>query len=409
MILYPTVDVFLIFPPCNAIENFRRLVQAIHMPLFDSLRIVILALTVPHKPAKAFASSPGHHASIADLANFRKGVGSNGSREAHTAVLVPWRHDRMWLEVAAAWAPRPAKAPKRINKKKRDWIIKRPLASSWLLSPSSLSTLIFLSLLLPSSCLFYYNAQYISLHVTYRIWHPQNLQTYTVCVHKCVGGQSINARSSNAFFPQYLFGACPFCEEPCHVSKSQRSTVLVLWACVCILSILWYTKSGSCIDFPLDWQNPASKVGKWFWVTPRCSERLLRLQSSSCYAEGLSFAFLFFDALPLDVLKSLFHQDPFMNWVEVETARCGGSLPRRLVNMQLLSWLSGVQACEAILSELQHFLKRKRSTKAILWEDSICMSACAIFCNKDGRSKCRRNTVGFWTGCFESANPFHDR
>lgn len=102
----------------------------------------------------------------------------------------------------------------------------------------------------------------------------------------------------NAFFPQYLFGACPFCEEPCHVSKSQRSAVLVLWACACILSILWYTKSGSCIDFPLDWPNPASKVGKWFWVSPRCSERLLRLQSSSCYAEGLPFAFFFLTHCP---------------------------------------------------------------------------------------------------------------
>ena len=33
-----------------------------------------------------------------------------------------------------------------------------------------------------------------------------------------------------------------------------------------------------------------------------------------------------------------------MNWVEAETARSGASLPRRLVNLQLLSWLSCVQA-----------------------------------------------------------------
>lgn len=114
----------------------------------------------------------------------------------------------------------------------------------------------------------------------------------------------------NAFFPQYLFGACPFCEEPCHVSKSQRSAVLVLWACACILSILWYTKSGSCIDFPLDWPNPASKVGKWFWVSPRCSERLLRLQSSSCYAEGLPFAF-FFWRIALGCLEEFVPPGPF--------------------------------------------------------------------------------------------------
>ncbi len=64
-----------------------------------------------------------------------------------------------------------------------------------------------------------------------------------------------------------------------------------------------------------------------------------------------------------------------MNWVEVETARCGGSLPRRLVNMQLLSWLSCVQAGETILSELQHFL-RKRKTQRQFCEKTVC--ACAI-------------------------------
>ena len=37
-------------------------------------------------------------------------------------------------------------------------------------------------------------------------------------------------------------------------------------------------------------------------------------------------------------------QDPFMNWVEAETTRSSASLPRRLVNLQLLSWLSCVQA-----------------------------------------------------------------
>ena len=37
-------------------------------------------------------------------------------------------------------------------------------------------------------------------------------------------------------------------------------------------------------------------------------------------------------------------KDAFSRWVEVETVRCAGSLPGRLVNMQLLSWLTAVQA-----------------------------------------------------------------
>ena len=104
MILYPIVDVFLILPLATQQRTLEDLFNRSkgHSLTVSSLRIVILALTVPHKPAKASASSPGHHASIADLANFWKGVGSDGSQEAHTAVLAPWRHDRMWLEVAAA-------------------------------------------------------------------------------------------------------------------------------------------------------------------------------------------------------------------------------------------------------------------------------------------------------------------
>ncbi|CAK9037245.1 unnamed protein product [Durusdinium trenchii] len=41
--------------------------------------------------------------------------------------------------------------------------------------------------------------------------------------------------------------------------------------------------------------------------------------------------------------RALIRKDPFTNWVELETARCGGNLPRRLVNMQLVAWLSCVQ------------------------------------------------------------------
>lgn len=95
MILYPTVDVFLIFPPCKAIENFRRTCST-------DPYATLWQFADCYFGAKAFASNPENHASIADLANFWKGVGSNGSQEAHTAVFAPWRHDRMWLEVAAA-------------------------------------------------------------------------------------------------------------------------------------------------------------------------------------------------------------------------------------------------------------------------------------------------------------------